>query len=240
VAYRRPAAKSGGPVIEDGRVTQQSIFLPDAIHRYIRDHSLREPDILRRLRDETAGLTEAGYQIAPEEGQLLTFLLELLGARRTLDIGTFTGYSALVAALALPPDGQVISCDVSVDWTAIARRYWREAGVADRIELRLAPATDTLAALIADGQAGRFDFALVDADKELYPTYYEQALTLVRPGGVVAIDNTLWRGTVADAAVTKPKTELFRAFNAFVHADERVTQVLLPLGDGLTLARKRA
>ena len=170
---------------------------------------------------------------------MLTLVLELLRARRTLDIGTFTGYSAMIAALAIPPEGRVVACDVSVEWTDVARRYWEEAGVADKIDLRLAPATDTLAALVGEGAAGSFDFALIDADKELYPTYYEQALTLVRPGGVIAIDNTLWRGTVVDPAATKPKTETFRSFNAFIHADERVTQVMLPLGDGLTLARKR-
>jgi predicted O-methyltransferase YrrM len=220
-------------------MTQQSIFLPEAIHQYILDNSLREPPVLARLRAETATLSEGHYQIAPEEGQLLTLVLELLGAKRTLDIGTFTGYSALAAALALPPDGQVVACDVSEEWTAVARRYWEEAGVAARIDLRLAPAVDTLAALINDGAASSFDFALVDADKELYPTYYEQALTLVRPGGLVAIDNTLWRGTVADSTETNAKTEIFRAFNKFVHGDQRVTQVLLPLADGLTLARKR-
>ncbi|WP_158044414.1 class I SAM-dependent methyltransferase [Skermanella pratensis] len=220
-------------------MTQQSMFLPPAIHRYILDNSLREPPVLARLRAETASLTQGYYQIAPEEGQMLTLVLELLRARRTLDIGVFTGYSATVAALALPPEGRVVACDVSVEWTDVARRYWAEAGVADKIDLRLAPATETLSALIGEGAAGSFDFALIDADKELYPTYYEQALTLVRPGGVIAIDNTLWRGTVADPEATKPKTETFRAFNAFVHADERVTQVLLPLGDGLTLARKR-
>jgi len=220
-------------------LTQQSVFLPPDIHRYILDNSLREPPVLTRLRDETAKLTHGHYQIAPEEGQLLTLVLELLRARRTLDIGTFTGYSAMIAALAIPPEGKVIACDVSVEWTDVARRYWEEASVADKIDLRLTPATDTLAALVGEGAAGSFDFALIDADKELYPTYYEQALTLVRPGGVIAIDNTLWRGTVVDPTATKPKTETFRSFNAFIHEDERVTQVMLPLGDGLTLARKR-
>lgn len=215
------------------------MFLPEPIRRYILDHGMREPEILARLRSETARLPEASYQIAPEQGQLLAFLIELIGARRTLDIGTFTGYSALAAALALPPDGRVIACDVSEDWTAIARRYWAEAGVADRIDLRLGLALDTLDALVAAGEAGRFDFALIDAEKKNYPAYYERALRLVRPGGLIALDNTLWRGTVADDAAGDRKTELFRRLNRALHADQRVSLVLLPLGDGLTLVRKR-
>jgi predicted O-methyltransferase YrrM len=221
-------------------VTRRSIFLPDNIYAYMLAHSLREPEILARLRAETACLSEADYQIAPEQGQLLTLLLEMLGARRTLELGTFTGYSTLVTALALPPDGSVVTCDVSEAWTAIARRYWAEAGVADRIDLRLGPAEDTLERLIAAGGESTFDFAFVDADKEAYPRYYEQVLRLLRLGGVVALDNTLWRGTVAEPTVAARKTLALRQFNALIHADQRVTLSLLPLGDGLTLARKRA
>jgi caffeoyl-CoA O-methyltransferase len=220
-------------------MTTRSMFLPDAVHAYMVEVGCREPPILARLRAETAALKEAHFQIAPEEGQLITFIVELVGARRTLDIGTFTGYSALAAALAMPPEGRVVSLDVSADFTGIARRYWAEAGVADRIELRLAPAAESLAALLAEGGAGSFDFAFIDADKEAYHDYYEASLTLVRPGGVIGIDNTLWRGRVADPADRRPRTLAFRAFNAHVHQDPRVTPVLVPMGDGVTLALRR-
>ena len=215
------------------------MFLPPDLHAYMVAVGCREPDLLARLRAETATLPQAHYQIAPEQGQLIGFLVETIGARRGLDIGTFTGYSALAAALAMPADGRVVSFDVSKDFTAIARRYWREAGVEDRIELRLGPALDGLDALIAEGGAGGFDFAFVDADKEAYDSYYERALTLLRPGGLIGIDNTLWRGRVADDGNRKPKTEAFRAFNEKLHGDERVALVMLPMGDGVTLARKR-
>lgn len=219
-------------------MTTSSSFLPEGIRTYLVQHGVREPEILARLRAETGTLAQAHYQIAPEEGQFLGWLLETIGARRTLDIGTFTGYSALVAALAMGPEGGIVTCDVSDDFTAIARRYWREAGVEDRIDLRLGPAVET-AARLAESEAGGFDFVFIDADKENYPAYYEAALTLLRRGGTVAIDNTLWRGKVADPAETGSKTRLFRQFNAFLHADERVTLTIVPVGDGLTLARKR-
>jgi caffeoyl-CoA O-methyltransferase len=195
--------------------------------------------VLRRLREETAGLEHADMQIGPEQGQLMALLLELLDARRVLEIGTFTGYSALVMALALPEDGRVVACDVSEEWTSIGRRYWEEAGVAHKIDLRLAPAAETLQALLADGREGTFDFAFIDADKEGYDRYYELALRLVRTGGLVAIDNTLWEGKVADPSATDADTEAIRALNAKLRTDERVTLSLLPVGDGLTLALKR-
>ncbi len=216
------------------------MFLPEALHAYLVEASCREPELLSELREETAALPEAHFQIAPEQGQFLTFLLELIGARRCLDIGTFTGYSALVAALAMPPDGQVVTFDLSDRFTAMARRYWRRAGVAARIELRLGPAEAGLRALVEAGQAGSYDFAFIDADKERTERYFELALTLVRPGGVVAIDNTLWRGRVADPASTNPRALALRAFNHKLHGDQRVTPVLVPIGDGVTLARKRA
>jgi caffeoyl-CoA O-methyltransferase len=220
-------------------VTRRTPPLSDELYAYLLDVSLRDREVLRRLREETAGLEHADMQIGPEQGQLMALLLELLGARRVLEIGTFTGYSALVMALALPEDGRVVACDVSEEWTSIGRRYWEEAGVAHKIDLRLAPAAETLQALLADGREGTFDFAFIDADKEGYDRYYELALRLVRTGGLVAIDNTLWEGKVADPSATDADTEAIRALNAKLRTDERVTLSLLPVGDGLTLALKR-
>jgi caffeoyl-CoA O-methyltransferase len=200
---------------------------------------LREPDILRRLREETADLPYAGMQIGPDQGQFMALLVELIGATRTLEIGTFTGYSALVVALALPPEGRVVACDVSEEYTAVARRYWAQAGVADKIELHLAPALETLERLLAEGAAGSFDFVFIDADKANYDAYYEAALTLLRPGGLVAIDNVLWDGKVLEFAPGDPDTQAIQALNAKLKDDPRVTISLLPLGDGLTLAKKR-
>jgi len=178
-------------------------------------------------------------QIAPEQGQLMALLVRLAGARRCLEVGVFTGYSTLCVAAALPPDGRIMACDVNEAWTAIARRYWREAGVAERIELHLAPALETLDRLLAERQAGTFDFAFIDADKPNYWNYFERALELLRPGGLVAIDNTLWYGRVADPANHDDETEAIRGFNHRLHADTRVDLSLVPIGDGMTLARKR-
>lgn len=178
-------------------------------------------------------------QIGPGQGQFLALLLKLLGARRVLEIGTFTGYSALWMALALPEDGKLIACDVSAAYTSIGRRSWQEAGVAHKIDLRIAPASETLRTLLAEGQAGSFDLAFIDADKEGYAGYYEQCLQLVRPGGLIAIDNVLWGGAVADDAAQDADTQALRALNARLHVDERIDLSLLPIGDGLTLARKR-
>lgn len=217
----------------------RSMLVSDAVRRYLLENGVREPAALVRLRSETATLPQADYQVAPEIGQLIAFLIETIGARLTLDIGTFTGYSALAAALALPGDGRVVTCDADEAWTDIARRHWREAGVAGRIDLRLGLALASLDALVAEGAAGRFDFALIDADKKTYPDYYERTLMLLRPGGLMAIDNTLWRGSVADGQSDDAKARLFRAFNRRLHEDERITLTMLPLGDGVTLARKR-
>lgn len=221
-------------------MSRQTFGLDDALHDYLLEVSLREPDLLRRLREETGRLEMARMQISPEQGQLMGLLLQLLGARRTLEIGVFTGYSTLVTALALPEDGRVVACDISEEWTAIARRYWAEAGVADRIELELAPAVETLEALRSrpDPDAGRFDFAFIDADKESYAAYYEHALALLRTGGLIAVDNTLWGGRVADPADTAVSTEAIRAFNRTLRDDPRIDLSLVPIGDGLTLARK--
>ena len=206
---------------------------------YIRSVSLREPDLLRRLREETAPRADAGMQLSPEQGQFLGMLVRLMGARRALEVGVFTGLSSLHVALAMPPEGRLIACDVNAASAAIARRYWREAGVADKIELRLAPALDTLDALLGEGAAGSFDFAFVDADKENYGRYYERALKLLRPGGLAAFDNVLWHGSVIDSAAQDEDTRAIREFNAKLHGDERVWLGLAPIGDGITLALKR-
>lgn len=210
-----------------------------ALAEYVRSVSLREPDIVRRLREETAAHPEANMQVSPEQGQFLGLLAHLLGARRTLEIGVFTGLSSLHVALALPPRGRLVACDVSEEYTSVARRYWREAGVADKIELRIGPALDTLDALLRDSAGDSFDFAFVDADKKNYNHYYERVLKLLRPGGVAAFDNVLWHGHVIDASVQDGDTQAIREFNARLHLDDRIWLSLVPLGDGLTLACKR-
>jgi predicted O-methyltransferase YrrM len=212
---------------------------PPEIERYVREQTLRETEAQLRLRRETAALPDARMLLAPEVGGLLALLVRLIGARRVLELGTFTGYSALAMALALPADGRILCCDVSEEWTAIARRHWKAAGVADRIELRLAPAAETLAALVRDGRAGTFDLAFVDADKASYPDYYEACLSLLRAGGVLVFDNTLWGGAVADESVTDADTVAIRTLNRRIRADARVDACLLAMGDGATVVRKR-
>ena len=214
-------------------------FIDAAVMRYIGGHSLREPALLAELRAETAKLPEATMQVPPEEGQFLALLVQAIAAKRCIEVGTFTGYSALAVALALPDDGRLVCCDVSEEWTAVARRYWQRAGVAGRIDLRIAPALETLDQLLAAGEAGRFDFAFIDADKPNYLAYYERSLALVRRGGIIAFDNTLWSGAVADPADQAESTRALRALNDALHRDERVSMSLLPLGDGVTLALKR-
>ncbi len=214
-------------------------LISDALYDYLLAVSLREPEILQALRQETANHPMSQMQIAPDQGQLMAFLVQLMGAKKALEIGVFTGYSSLAVALALPPDGKLIACDVSEDYTAIARRYWQAAGVADKIDLRIAPALETLEELLAEGQANSFDFAFIDADKSAYGDYYERALQLVRPGGLIAIDNVLWSGRVADPAVTDNRTTLIREFNQRLYQDERISLSLLSIADGLTLALKR-
>jgi len=220
-------------------MSNRSIALSDALYGYLLENSLRETDVMRRLREETARLPGAGMQIGPEQGQFMALLVQLMGARRCLEVGTFTGYSALAVAQALPADGRLVACDVNEKTTAVARRYWQEAGVADRIDLRLAPARETLDGLLAGGEASRFDFAFIDADKTNYDAYYEAALKLLRPGGLVAIDNVLWGGAVINSSDDDADTRAIRALNAKIAADQRVSCSLLPLGDGLTLALKR-
>jgi len=216
-----------------------TITMTEALYDYLLKTTLREPELLARLRHETAGLPSGGMQISPEQGQLMGLLIELIGARRSLEVGVFTGYSSTVVALALPPEGRLVACDVSAEWTDVARRYWREAGVESKIELHVRPALQTLDALLAAGDAGSFDFAFIDADKPNYDAYYERCLTLLRPGGLVAVDNTLWNGAVSDETDQRETTRAIRALNVKIAADSRVTASLVPIGDGLYLARKR-
>jgi len=220
-------------------MSTRTLNLDDVLYQYVLDVSLREHPVLAELRDVTSRHPMARMQIAPEQGQFMALLIKLLGARRTIEIGVFTGYSALAVAFALPEDGRVVACDMSEEYTAVAQAFWQKAGVADKIELRLAPAIDTLDALLASGQHGAFDFAFIDADKPNYLGYYERCLKLLRQGGLLAIDNVLWGGDVADPEKSDADTTAIRALNDKVAADERVSVSLLPLGDGLTLARKR-
>ncbi|QZZ23186.1 class I SAM-dependent methyltransferase [Leptothermofonsia sichuanensis E412] len=219
-------------------MTTQTIGLNPDLYHYLLSVSLREPAVLNQLRQETARHPQARMQIAPEQGQLMALLVRLMGAKKTLEVGVFTGYSTLSVALALPPDGKVIACDVNQQDTAIARRYWQQAGVANKIELYLAPASETLDWLLASDQAGTFDFAFIDADKSNYDHYYERSLQLVRSGGLIAIDNVLWSGRVADPAVQDNRTNKIRAFNQKLHQDQRVIISQVSIGDGLTLALK--
>jgi caffeoyl-CoA O-methyltransferase len=212
--------------------------LTDELADYIRQIALREPEVLRQQREATDLHPQASMQTSPEQGQFLHLLARLAGAKKTLEVGVFLGYSSTWVALALPAGGKVVACDRSEEYTTHARRLWREAGVEDKIELRLGPALATLDTLIAEGQGGSFDFAFIDADKVNYANYYERAMVLVRPGGLIAIDNVLWGGKVIDASKTDADTEAIRAFNRQLHADERVSLSLVPLGDGLTLACK--
>ena len=219
-------------------MTDRNLSLEPRLYRYLIDHSVREHRALRELREATAGMPHAGMQISPEQGQFMALLARLVNAKRTLEIGVFTGYSAMSVALALPSDGKIVACDVSEEWTAMARKHWAKAGVAGRIDLRLAPALQTLDKLIEEGAAGCFDFAFIDADKTNYLAYYERCLTLVRRGGLIAVDNTLWSGAVADPRNVERDTVAIRAFNDALHHDGRVELSLLPVGDGLTLALK--
>jgi O-methyltransferase len=220
-------------------MSRTTLPLTERLQEYLLANSLREHPALRQLRDETSALPGAGMQIAPEQGQLMALLVELIGARRVLEIGCFTGYSALAMALALPPDGRLITLEVNAEPIEIGRRAWRAAGVAERIEVRLGMALESLDALLEEGAAETFDLVFIDADKKSYDAYYERALRLVRPGGLILLDNVLWGGAVADPADHERQTLALRTLNAKLHRDERISLSLLPLGDGLTVARKR-
>jgi caffeoyl-CoA O-methyltransferase len=213
--------------------------MTDNLARYMREVTLREPEALRKVREETESHPQASMQSAPEQGQLLHLLALAVGARRTLEVGVFMGYSSTWVALALPRGGTVIACDRSEEFTRRARQTWKDAGVEDRVELRLGPAVETLDGLLAEGQAGTFDFAYIDADKINYTNYYDRVVELIRPGGLITADNVLWHGQVADGAVHEPEVEAVRAFNSKLHGDSRVVVSIVPLGDGLTVAYKR-
>ena len=217
-----------------------TIQVTEPLYDYLLAVSLREPEILRKLRDETATMPNAGLQISPDQGQFLRFLIKMLGARRTIELGVFTGYSALSVALVLPDDGQIIACDVSEEYTKIARRYWHAAGMQHKIDLRLAPALETLTTLTADeANHGAFDFVFIDADKGNYLAYYEEAIKLVRRGGVIALDNAFLGGSVIDTERHDEATRAIRETNRAIHKDDRVDVSLVPIGDGIMLARKR-
>jgi predicted O-methyltransferase YrrM len=220
-------------------MSSESINLSGPLLGYLRSFGLREDADLAALREETAKHPWAVMQISPEQGQLMAMLVRLLGARKTLEVGVFTGYSAMVVAKALGPQGKVVALDVSEEFTAIARRHWGKAGVADRIDLRLRPATDSLKALVAAGESNTFDFAFIDADKANYDEYYEHGLKLVRRGGLIAVDNVLWGGKVIDSTDESADTAAIRALNRKIHDDSRVEASMVPIGDGLTLALKR-
>jgi predicted O-methyltransferase YrrM len=219
-------------------MSRRTLQVDDALYGYLIDHSVREHPEQRALRDATAAHPHAGMQISPEQGQFMALLVKLIGARRAIEIGVFTGYSALTVALALPEDGRLLACDVSDEYTRVGRPFWQRAGVARKVELVLAPARDTLDARLAAGEAGQYDFAFIDADKTGYDAYYERCLRLLRAGGLIAIDNTLWSGKVVQSSVD-PDTIALQKLNAKLREDERIDLSMLPIGDGLTLARKR-
>lgn len=220
-------------------MSNRTIQLDDRTYEYLLAHSLREDPRLAALRAETASHPKVNMQIAPEQGQFMQMLVRLTGARRAIEVGVFTGYSSLAVMLAMPEDGRLLALDVSAEYTAVALRHWQAAGVAGRVELVIAPAAETLDARLARGEAGRYDFAFIDADKTSYLAYYERLLELLHPGGLIVVDNTLWSGRVADPGDRDAETQALREFNDALHRDARVDIALLPVGDGLTLARRR-
>lgn len=219
-------------------MSTHSISVDERLRNYMLDVSLREHPELRALRDETAKHEMARMQVSPEQGQLMQMLIRMLGAKTCIEVGTFTGYSALAVALALPDDGRLVACDISDEYTQIGVPFWERAGVSDKIDLRIAPASETLDKMIAAGETGSYDFAFIDADKPGYPDYFERCLTLMRIGGVIAVDNIFMGGGVADPEADSDNVVAMRNFNALIKEDNRVEISLIPIGDGLTLARK--
>lgn len=219
-------------------MSTHTIDIDDRLYAYMLDISLREPDVLRRLRDETAKHPMVIMQISPEQGQLMQMLVRMLGAKNCIEVGVFTGYSSLAVALALPADGRIVACDISEDYTAVGEPFWKDAGVRDKIDLRIAPATETLDAMITAGETGDYDFAFIDADKPGYPEYFERCLALLRVGGMIAVDNIFMDGNAADPDTTSENAQAMRKFNAMLKDDTRVELSLIPIGDGLMLARK--
>ncbi|TLY48606.1 MAG: SAM-dependent methyltransferase [Gammaproteobacteria bacterium] len=220
-------------------MSNQTINLNDTLYQYMLSISLHEPDVLRSLRETTLKLSSHNMQIAPEQGQLMAFLIELINAEKTLEIGVYTGYSSLAVALALPETGKIIACDINTETSAIAQDFWQKAGIAYKIELRLAPAIETLDSLIKQNHSNSFDFIFIDADKNNYLNYYERSLTLLRPGGLMLVDNVLWSGRVADRHNHDKQTQAIREFNQVIYHDKNISICLIPIGDGLTLIRKR-
>ena len=218
-------------------MSNKSINLTDSLYQYLLNSSLRESELLKALREETAKLPSANMQIAPEQGQFMALLVQLMGAQKAIEVGVYTGYSALAVAMALPESGQILACDISEEYTAVARRYWQQAGVSQKIDLRLAPAMETLKSIINEGQGSTFDFAFIDADKENYSGYFELCLQLLRPGGLIVVDNVLWDGAVIDQKKQDVDTCAIRAFNQQLLSDDRVDISMLPIADGLTLVR---
>ena len=219
-------------------MSNRTLAISESIYQYLCDHSLREDPILKELRDHTYDMEERAMQIAPEQGQFMQMLIKLIGAKNTIEVGVFTGYSSLAIALVLPEDGRIVACDVNPQYTSVAEKFWVSAGVREKIDLRIGPARDTLSELISDGLANTFDFAFIDADKVNYDHYYELCLQLIRPGGLITVDNVLWGGATADDSINDTDTTSIRALNDKLHRDERIDLSLVPIGDGLTLAMK--
>lgn len=215
-----------------------TINLTQEVYQYLQNNSLRETEVFKKLREKTHKLSMGHMQISPEQGQFMQLLVRLIGAKKAIEVGVFTGYSTLSVASALPEDGQIIACDINFEWTKIAAEFWDLAGLSHKIDLRLAPAIETLDLLLKKGEGGTFDFVFIDADKANYARYYEQALQLIRTGGLILVDNVLWKGKVADPEIQDANTETIRAFNEKLHNDPRIILSMLPVGDGLTVAMK--